>query len=136
MRNEPKANVRRGLKVVEKVFRLPENLAQSEAGVRVSNLARTLKQPKASAYRILLTLETLGYVRQDADTMAYHCTEHAAWLTRDQANDTLRRIARSRMERLLARFEQTVNLAIFAGTRSSISKLLRGCAQSAWLPLR
>src|SRR5579859_6095976 len=97
MRNKSKAIVRRAgfLKVVQKVFRLLETLAQSEAGVRVSDLARTLRQPKASVYRILLTLETLGYVRQDADTLAYQCTAHAAWLTpqsgeRDVAEDRAR----------------------------------------------
>lgn len=100
-------------------------MAQSEAGVRVSNLARTVKQPKASAYRILLTLETLGYVRQDADAVMYHCTAHAAWLTRDQANETLRRIA-PRMERLIARFEQTVNLAIFDQDAIFYIEILKG----------
>jgi DNA-binding IclR family transcriptional regulator len=65
-------------------------------------------------------------VRQDVDTMAYHCTAHAGWLTRDQANETLRNIARSRMERLLARFEQTVNLAVFDRDRVFYIEILEG----------
>src|SRR5580692_10375377 len=115
MRAKAKGELRSAgfLKVVEKVFRLLETLARAEKGLRISELSRILEQPKASVYRILFTLQVLGYVRQDVDTMAYHCTAHAGWLTRDQANETLRKIARSRMERLLASFEQTVNLAIF-----------------------
>jgi len=114
------------LKVVEKVFRLLETLAQSEQGIRVSELSRVLKQPKATVYRILFTLQELGYVRQDADTMAYLCTAHAGWLTRDRANETLRQTARSQMERLLARFEQTVNLAILDRNRVFYIEILEG----------
>src|ERR1700730_9400238 len=114
------------LKVVEKVFRVLETLARSEDGIRVSELSRILEQPKATVYRILFTLQKLGYVRQDADTMAYLSTAHAGWLTRDRANETLRQIARSRMERLLARFEQTVNLAIFDRDRVFYIEILEG----------
>jgi len=83
------------LKVVEKVFRVIETLAPVEHGMRVSDLARELKQPKATVYRILFTLQKLGYVTQDLDTLAYVCTAHVGWLTRGQASETLRQIARS-----------------------------------------
>jgi IclR family acetate operon transcriptional repressor len=111
---------------VEKVFRVIETLAPSEHGMRVSDLARELKQPKATVYRILFTLQKLGYVRQDADTSAYVTTAHAGWLIRDRANVMLREIARSQMERLLARFEQTVNLAIFDQERVFYIEILQG----------
>src|SRR3954471_16860983 len=114
------------LKVVEKVFCVIETLAPAEHGMRVSDLARELKQPKATVYRILFTLQKLGYVRQDLDTLAYVCTAHVGWLTRDKANGTLRQIARSHMERLLARFEQTVNLAIFDQERVFYIEILQG----------
>ena len=114
------------VKVVEKVFRVLETLAQSENGIRVSELSRILQQPKATVYRILFTLLQLGYVRQDPDTAAYLCTAHAGWLTHEQANETLRQIARSEMERLLARFEQTVNLAILDRDRVFYLEILEG----------
>ena len=114
------------LKVVEKVFRVIETLAPVEHGMRVSDLARELKQPKATVYRILFTLQKLGYVTQDLDTLAYVCTAHVGWLTRGQASETLRQIARSPMERLLARFEQTVNLAIFDQERVFYIEILQG----------
>src|ERR1700750_1771281 len=72
------------LKVVEKVFRVIETLAPVEHGMRVSDRARELKQPKATVYRILFTLQKLGYVRQEADNSAYVSTAHAGWLIRDR----------------------------------------------------
>jgi len=128
MREKGKPQTKRAgfLKVVEKVFRVLETLAQSERGIRVSDLSRLIKQPKASVYRILFTLQKLGYVRQDIDTSAYHCTAHAAWLTRDHTNETLRKIARANMEKLLARFEQTVNLAVFDRDRVFYIEILDG----------
>jgi IclR family transcriptional regulator, KDG regulon repressor len=114
------------LKVVEKVFQVLETLVQSEEGIRISELARILKQPKATIYRILFTLQKLGYVRQNPGTMAYLCTAHAGWITRDRANQMLRKLARSQMERLLARFEQTVNLAIFDRDRMFYLEILDG----------
>ena len=100
------------LKVLEKTFRVLEAMARAESGVRVSELSRGLNQPKATVFRILFTLQELGYARQDPVTRAYHLADYAAWLTHDEVRETLRRAARPFMERLLARFEQTVNLAI------------------------
>ncbi len=114
------------LRVVEKAFRVLETVAQAETGVRVSDLARALGQPKATIYRILFTLQELGYVRQDSRTRAYVSTAHAASLTQDRANETLRQLAAPHMKRLLGRFEQTVNLAIFDRDRVFYIDILPG----------
>ena len=114
------------LLVVEKAFRVLETVARAETGVRVSDLSRTLGQPKATIYRILYTLQELGYVRQDSRTRAYVSTAHAASLTHDRANETLRQLAAPHLKRLLARFEQTVNLAVFDRDRVFYFDILPG----------
>ncbi len=114
------------LRVVEKAFRVLETVARAETGVRVSDLSRTLGQPKATTYRILFTLQELGYVRQDSRTRAYVSTAHAASLTHDRANETLRQLAAPHLKRMLARFEQTVNLAVFDRDRVFYFDILPG----------
>jgi IclR family transcriptional regulator, KDG regulon repressor len=98
--------------VVGKAFYVVESLAQANSAVRLSDLARELRQPKATVYRILYTLSQLGYVRQDPTSAAYQLTDKIAHLSRDDIKESLRGAARPFMEKLLARFEQTVNLGL------------------------
>jgi len=49
------------LKVVAKTFQVLEVLAQVPDGAGVTVLARKIKQPKATVFRILGTLWQLGY---------------------------------------------------------------------------
>jgi IclR family acetate operon transcriptional repressor len=100
------------LKVVAKTFALIERMTQIRAGMRLSDLSRMLKQPKASVFRILYTLSQLGYVRQDPGSGLYQLTEKVGWFAPDDFRETLKGAARPFMERLLSRFEQTVNLGI------------------------
>jgi IclR family transcriptional regulator, KDG regulon repressor len=100
------------LKVVAKTLRVMEVMASLGHEVRLTELARALKFPKATTFRILFTLGQLGYVEQDAGTGTYRLSEKADWSRRDQFRDSLKGIARPYMERLLSRFEQTVNLGV------------------------
>jgi len=58
------------IKSIVKAFRLLEEIVtKSEFGV--SELSRLLETPKPTVHRLLSTLESLGYVRQDPKTMNY-----------------------------------------------------------------
>lgn len=114
------------LKVVAKTFRVIEALAQAEGCVQLSELARSVKQPKATVFRILYTLKELGYVQQDTDTQTYKLSNHAGWLARREVKEALKRVARPYLERLLGSFEQTVCLAMLDKDRLYYVEILEG----------
>jgi len=101
-------------------------MARSEGGVRISELARTLKLPKATVFRILFTLEEIGYARKDPLSRSYVCVRGATWLRHDESRETLKRVARPYMEKLLARYEQTVNLAVIDRGQVLYTEILEG----------
>src|ERR1700722_13958089 len=100
------------LRALESAFRVLEVMSRTEDGVHVSELARTLRLPKATVFRILFTLQEIGYARKDPVSRAYVSVRGAAWVNHDEGRETLRRVARPYMGKLLSRFEQTVNLAV------------------------
>jgi IclR family KDG regulon transcriptional repressor len=114
------------LKVVAKTFRLVETMRQGSSSVRLSDLSRTLKQPKATVFRILYTLNELGYVRQDPATEAYLLTERFSRFMWDETDGALKGAARAFMERLLHQYEETVNLAVFDHDRVIYAEILEG----------
>ena len=114
------------LKVVAKTFRVIEMMAQNASGMKLSQLARELNQPKATVFRILYTLKELGYVKQDASTETYQVTREVGWLTQNELQETLRRTARPFLERLLAHFEQTVCLAMLDQDQLLYIKIMEG----------
>lgn len=114
------------VRVVVKALRLIETLAQSKGSVRLGELATTLGQPKTSVFRVLATLKQQGYVQQAPGTDAYQLTDRVALWSRNQMEDSLRRTARPYLGRLLARFEQTVNLAMFDAGQIHYVEILEG----------
>jgi DNA-binding IclR family transcriptional regulator len=100
------------LKVVGKTFRVIQAMAEAKADVRLTDLSRQLPQPKASVYRILYTLSQLGYVRQDPQTETYQLTDRVGWNVRGDVKETLRAASLPWMEKLRARFEQTLSLGL------------------------
>jgi DNA-binding IclR family transcriptional regulator len=69
-----------------------------------------VKLPESSLFRVLLTLEKHGYLRQKVDG-TYHLARKLifGWLV--VRADTLREMARAEMEKLANRFNETVSLA-------------------------
>jgi DNA-binding IclR family transcriptional regulator len=101
-------------------------MSRTEGGVRVSELARTLQLPKATVFRILYTLQEIGYARKDPVSRSYISVHGASWLNHDEARETLKKIARPYMEKLLTRFEQTVNLAVLDKEQVLYTEILEG----------
>jgi IclR family KDG regulon transcriptional repressor len=114
------------LRALESAFRILEFMSRSEKGVRVTDASKTLQLPKATVFRILFTLQQLGYARKDPITRTYVVVSSTAWLNHDGERDTLRRVARPYMERLLARFEQTVNLAVLDRDQVLYTEIIEG----------
>ena len=114
------------LKVVSKVFLVLEAIAGSKKGLGVSELSRQLNQPKATVFRILYTLQKLGYVEKDALTEIYRLTAKIESLSYQDGREVLKRVARPFMERLLTRFEETVNLATIDRNRVLYLEILEG----------
>jgi len=114
------------LRALESAFRVLEIMARTEGGVHVSELARTLQLPKATVFRILFTLQEIGYARKDPVTRAYVAVRGVAWVNHDEGREILRRVARPYMEKLLSRFEQTVNLAVLDRGQVLYTEILEG----------
>jgi DNA-binding IclR family transcriptional regulator len=114
------------LKVVAKTFHLVEFMSKARSGIRLSELARKLQQPKATVFRILYTLQELGYVQQDRATEMYRLSERLGWFTHGEAKEMIKGAVRPLMGHLLSRFEQTVNLGIMENEKVLYVEILEG----------
>lgn len=114
------------LKVVAKTFRVIETLSQAKSGMPLSELARRVEQPKATVFRILFTLKQLGYIEQDRSSETYKLSPERNWQTQNEVRETLKAIARPHMERILARFEQTVCLGMLDQSQVLYIEILEG----------
>lgn len=103
--------------VVDKTFGILEALAAAERPVALQELARPLKIPKPTVYRILQTLLRLGYVGQEKRTGFYFTTSRLANLGHPNPYGALQTRLRPRMEKLYQQFNETVNLGVLEGLR-------------------
>ena len=95
---------------VLKVFAILQALAEkSEIGI--SELSVRLAMPKATVYRFLQTMKTLGYVRQEADTERYGLTMRMFELgAKSLRVPDLVEVAKAHMQRLSDATGETVHL--------------------------
>lgn len=126
IRNDVQVKEAGTIRVIVKALRLIETLAQADRSVRLGELAQSVGQPKTTVFRILATLRQQGYVQQAAGTDAYELTDRIALLTRNQTERLVRQVARPFLGRLLARFEQTVNLAVLDSNQVRYIEILEG----------
>ncbi|MDI1245011.1 MAG: helix-turn-helix domain-containing protein, partial [Rhodoferax sp.] len=95
---------------VLKTFGLLQALAErSESGI--SDLSVRLAMPKATIYRFLQTMITLGYVRQEADSERYALTMKVFELgTKALQYPELVELAKNHMQMLADKTGETVHL--------------------------
>lgn len=95
---------------VLKVFAILQALSERpETGI--SDLSVRLAMPKATVYRFLQTMKTLGFVQQEADTERYGLTMRLYELgTRSLRNPDLVELAKPHMQRLSDATGETVHL--------------------------
>jgi DNA-binding IclR family transcriptional regulator len=101
-----------GVRVLHKTLDILETIKTTDAGFRLAELARKVKLPKATVYRILTTLEGRGYLDRTGDG-SYRMAKKLFDLQRSEPlEQILTRVARPLMERLVASSKETVNLGI------------------------
>jgi IclR family transcriptional regulator, KDG regulon repressor len=101
---------------VIKVFKVIE-LLTSQKEFDLADLSKQLCYPKPTVQRILLTLQSIGYVRQNPESGRYLADVRFFELgTRVIQNMNLREIARSTMIELSKDTGETANLGILDGT--------------------
>lgn len=96
---------------VDTALSIVEILAEDGA-LGLSEMARRLELSKATALRLLKTLEARGWVRQEPEpSLAWSLSQQFAWLGRQVSMDTsLREIALDSMNRLQLETTETVHL--------------------------
>jgi DNA-binding IclR family transcriptional regulator len=114
------------LKVVAKTFRVIETLADVKAAMPLSELARRVKHPKATVFRIVFTLKQLGYVEQDPRSEAYRLSPELGWQTKNDVRGTLKATARPYLQKILGCFEQTVCLGMLEHDQVLYVEILEG----------
>lgn len=92
-------------------------------GVSLALISEALSLPKSSVFRYLSTLETRGYVVQDASTGTYRPGMGFA-STHTRHLQILSARARPLLEQLRDRFGETVNLAVLEGNRIAYVEIL------------
>lgn len=101
---------------VEKAFFLLEYLAGENRPVTLAEAASACALPKPSAFRLLGTLQKLGYVGRPSGSREYFVGPQAARLGRCDPNLALKSAARPLLEKLHAEFDETANLGALSGT--------------------
>jgi DNA-binding IclR family transcriptional regulator len=101
--------------------RVLEAMALAGGPLRVSDLARSLAEPKGRVHRHLVTLRRAGLVAQDAATERYHLTWRLFQIGQAAAEQfDLRRVAEPAMHRLRDMAGQSVLLAVPAGGEAMV----------------
>lgn len=85
----------------------------------LSQIVETLQLNKSTAYRVLSTLEALGYLEQDSATRLYRPGLRVLQLGFTAVNSLeIRQIARPHLEKLSQELGETVSLAVLDGFRT------------------
>jgi DNA-binding IclR family transcriptional regulator len=107
---EPKK--RQGILVLHKTLDILETIHDGRSGLGLADLARALSLPKPTAYRIVATLESRGYLARNQNGH-YQMTRKLFDLQPDETEEQLLlRAARPMMERLVESCRETVNLGV------------------------
>jgi len=103
-----------GVPILGRALGLLEFLSQCPAGIALSDLARALKIPKNTTYRMLNTLCAYGYVSRNEAELTYRLTRKLASLvyTRSQDGGLIEK-ALEPMRSLRNQVKETVVISIF-----------------------
>ncbi len=105
-----------GVPILERTIRLLEFLSQCPAGIALSGIARALKVPKNTIYRMLNTLCAHGYVERNELELTYRLTRKLGTLVYTSAQDRgLLESALGPMRELRNRVKETVVISILDG---------------------
>ncbi|MFV0415250.1 MAG: IclR family transcriptional regulator [Chthoniobacterales bacterium] len=100
---------------VKKAFLLLETISNSDDPLQLRELADLAKLPKPTAYRLLQTLRSIGYLTQDKENSSYQLSDGIHRLVPSHPYALLRMQARGTLEKLHERFNETINLGVLEG---------------------
>ncbi len=119
-----KTTLQPSVRVLHKTLDILEAIKRNERGMGLSGLARTVRLPKATAYRIVATLEGRGYLNRREGGRCFIGKKLFDLQADGSFENLLIRAADSPMRDLLERFRETVNLGVLdAGETVVISTL-------------
>lgn len=100
---------------MEKAFGLLEFLAASGQPASLQSVTEAVKLPKPTAYRLLQSLQKLGYVSRPADSRHYLIGPRANRLASNDPNSAIKSAARPLLRLLHEEHNETVNLGVLSG---------------------
>lgn len=104
-----------GVQVLHKTIDILDALRHAPGGMSLAGLSTRSGMPKPTVYRILVTLESRGYLERTADA-SYRVSRKLFEEPRDSTfEQRLVRAARPAMERLAALCKETLNLGVLDG---------------------
>lgn len=116
-----------GVPMLERTLGLLEFLSQCPSGVALSDIARILKVPKNTIYRMLNTLCARGYVARNESELTYRLTRKLATLVFNSAQDKgLLEKALEPMRALRDRVKETVVISILDGQEGIVLEQVPG----------
>lgn len=108
---EPSSESRYFSRAVGKAIQILESLSRSQDAMRLHDLSRQMQLTKSSTLRLLQTLETLDYIRRDANGL-YHLSERTGVQLSPQSLHRLTAAASEPMRQLNMEFGETVSMAV------------------------
>ena len=106
---------KKGILVLHKMLDILETIRESRSGLSLADIARALGLPKATAYRIMTTLESRGYIMRNPSGH-YLVARKMFDLRQDESEEqALLRAAQPVMVKLVESCRETVNLGVLDG---------------------
>jgi DNA-binding IclR family transcriptional regulator len=106
---------------LEKGMDIIELLADSEAGVTVSEISQKLKRRMIELFRIIVVMEQRGWLQKDPETSRYSVTYHVLKLAhRSTPAQSLTSAAAPVMHELSTRINQSCHLVVRSGTQGLV----------------
>src|SRR5512136_1950550 len=103
---------RKGILVLHKALDILETIREGRSGFTLADLARALDLPKPTAYRIVSTMETRGYIARNT-AGHYQLTRKLSDLWQNESEEELLlRTAKPVMQQLVESCRETVNLGV------------------------
>lgn len=130
---EPPATRAGRVAVLDKAFSVLEALDEFARPMPLRDVVEVTGIPKATAFRILQTLHDLNYVGQDSASGNYRLTMRLAQLGRETRFDGLLARTQPHLDRLHARFDETVNLGVLEGDRVYYLRSLETSQPLRWI---
>ena len=104
------------LKAINRALDVLECFTDSRPVLNLKEIAQLIRLPESSLFRILLTLESRGYLQQNADG-AYQLPRKLLYGRSQERAERVIQCARPHLHALASRFDETASLAYLFGDR-------------------